>query len=134
MHARLNKLTLPHPTPMKIQYQSSATSAPPALARQRVGLIDCIALPAFLIFFLAVTLPCAAADIIAQWTFNSPESDANAAPGNAAPAIGFGLSSSVGSATGSFGKIGTSPDPATDNSSWRLASFPAQYTGNKSSG
>jgi hypothetical protein len=73
-------------------------------------------------------------EVVAQWNFNSLELDTSSATGTLWPATGSGDASVVGSVTQSFGTIGTSPDPGPDNSSWRIASFPLQYTGNKTSG
>lgn len=72
--------------------------------------------------------------VVAQWTFNSAEPDASSTTGNLSASIGTGAASAVGTATQTFGTIGTSPDPGPDNSSWRLASFPPQYVGPRTSG
>jgi len=73
-------------------------------------------------------------EIVAQWNFNGLEQDANPATGTPWATLGSGSAMIVGSVSESYGTIGTSPDPGPDNSSWRIASFPLQYTANKSSG
>ncbi len=74
---------------------------------------------------------------IALWDFNSNPPDNNTSTGTLVPAVGSGTVSSVGTATNSLNS-NVSPvsfdSAASDNSKWRLGSFPAQGTGNKSSG
>lgn len=84
-------------------------------------------------FMLKVLRP----EIIALWDFNSNPPDDNPSTGTLAPAIGSGTAGSVGTAAGSLNSDVTAQsfDPAlADNSKWRLASFPAQGTGNKTGG
>jgi len=84
-------------------------------------------------FMLKVVRP----EIITLWDFNSSPPDYNTSTGTLAPAIGSGVAASVGTATDSLNSDVTAQsfDPSLeDNSKWRLASFPAQGTGNKASG
>lgn len=75
--------------------------------------------------------------IITLWNFNSVPPDNNTSTGTLEPAIGAGTADSVGTATNSLNSNVAAPsfDPApTDNSKWRLGSFPPQGTDNKTSG
>ena len=75
------------------------------------------------------------AGTIAQWDFNSVPPDADANTGTLSPAIGFGDAALVGGVTGSFTASNGSSDPnATDNSNWRITTWPAQGTQNKQNG
>ena len=84
-------------------------------------------------FMLKVLRP----QIITLWDFNSNPPDNNTSTGTLLPAIGAGTAASVGTATNSLNS-NVSPvsfDPnLTDNSKWRMGQFPAQGTGNKTSG
>ncbi len=84
-------------------------------------------------FMLKVRRP----EIITLWDFNSNPPDTNTSTGTLVPAIGSGTATSVGTATNSLNSnvAPVSFDPnLTDNSKWRFGSFPAQSTGNKTSG
>lgn len=79
---------------------------------------------------------------VANWTFNSPVADTNTATGTFTPVIGSGSLTNIGGTTSTFGVLGannvdnqtTDPAPISDNSSLRLATFPAQNTANKTAG
>jgi hypothetical protein len=76
------------------------------------------------------------ANTITLWNFNSQPSDFNPATGTTDPAVGTGVISTVGGATGSFANLaanGSDPENA-DNSEWRVATWPAQGTANKTAG
>ena len=75
--------------------------------------------------------------IITLWDFNSNPPDTNTSTGILTPAIGSGTATSVGTASDSLDSDVTAQsfDPnLEDNSKWRLASFPLQGAGNKTSG
>lgn len=81
------------------------------------------------------------ADIITLWNFNSPTNDAVFTTGTQVPAIGVGTITNIGSGLlGSFGnppgggQTATSDTNTTDNSAYRMGTFPAQGTGNKTAG
>ncbi len=84
-------------------------------------------------FMLKVRRP----QLITLWDFNSNPPDANTSTGTLVPAIGSGTATSVGTATNSLNSnvAPVSFDPnLADNSKWRFGNFPAQGTGNKTSG
>ena len=75
--------------------------------------------------------------LITLWDFNSNPPDNNTSTGTLVPAIGSGTATSVGTATNSLNSnvAPVSFDPnLADNSKWRFGNFPAQGTGNKTSG
>lgn len=82
-------------------------------------------------FMLKVVQP----EVLALWDFNSNPPDGDSDTGTLAPAAGSGLIADVGtSATlGSVSSLSYDPN-LDDDSAWRLASFPAQGTGNKTRG
>ena len=93
---------------------------------------------------VAVSLSAHAATLT-QWNFNSVPPDANPSTGTLLPSIGAGSASVVGTAldptASSFrppnpAGVGTSSDPASvaDDSALAAAKFPAQGTGDKTSG
>ena len=85
---------------------------------------------------LALCLSASAA-IVAQWNFNDVPGDGDATTGTYLPAIGSGLAGPVGGLTSTFQSTPGSSDPIlTDpnNSCWRLTTWPAQGTGNKTRG
>jgi endonuclease/exonuclease/phosphatase family metal-dependent hydrolase len=84
----------------------------------------------------AVWLPLCAmhAGVIAHWNFNSVPPDNNTGTGTLAPRIGSGAASVVGGVTESFTASNGSSDSFVDNSNWRITTWPAQGTGNKSHG
>ncbi len=72
---------------------------------------------------------------VAQWDFNSPTFDFDPTTGTLAPFSGAGTASKLGATTESFTASNGGTDPNTgDNSNWRLAAFPPQGTGNRTSG
>ena len=84
-------------------------------------------------FMLKVLQP----EILALWDFNSNPPDNNSSTGTLIPAMGAGVAASVGTATNSLNSdvASRSFDPRqSDNSKWRLTSFPAQGTSNRTSG
>ena len=75
------------------------------------------------------------AETLVQWDFNSYDNNLNS--GTLAPAIGAGTAVKVGSVAESFTAANGSSDPASDtvdDSNWRITTFPAQGTGNKTAG
>jgi len=73
-------------------------------------------------------------DTLVQWDFNSPF-DFDPATGTLTPLIGSGSAARLGTVTESFTAANGGTDPNTgDNSNWRLATFPTQGSGNKTSG
>jgi endonuclease/exonuclease/phosphatase family metal-dependent hydrolase len=76
----------------------------------------------------------ARAGVIAHWNFNSPTPDGDTNTGTLEPAIGAGTATAVGGVTHSFTASNGSSDTATDNSNWRVTSWPNQGVGNKSHG
>jgi endonuclease/exonuclease/phosphatase family metal-dependent hydrolase len=89
----------------------------------------------FALLSLAGLLSPTDAAIIAQWSFNSTSPDADATTGALAPAVGVGSATLVGGVTGSFTASNGSSDPnPTDNSNWRITTWPAQDTQNKRNG
>ncbi len=75
------------------------------------------------------------ADMLAFWDFNSPTPDADATTGTLLTASGTGTASLVGGVTGSFTASNGSSDPnTTDNSNWRVTTWPVQGKQNKLSG
>lgn len=82
-------------------------------------------------FSLAVS-----ADTVVLWTFNSPVNDLDLTTGTLNPATGTGLASPVGTVTHTFTAANGSSDTTStgDNSNWRITTFPAQGTGNKTCG
>ncbi len=84
---------------------------------------------------LALVTASASAATIAQWDFNSIPSDADATTGTLTPATGAGAAALVGGVTASFTASNGSSDPnPTDNSNWRITTWPAQGTQNKQNG
>ncbi len=71
---------------------------------------------------------------LAFWDFNSNPADGNANTGTLTPALGAGTASLIGGVTASFTASNGSSDPRADNSNWRITTWPAQGTGNKSHG
>ncbi len=90
----------------------------------------------WLLFLALITLAAQSpAATLALWDFNSTPSDADATTGTLAPAVGFGTAALVGGVTASFTASNGSLDPnPTDNSNWRITTWPAQGTQNKQSG
>src|SRR5688572_2568733 len=87
-----------------------------------------------LILFLFATVLARAATL-AQWDFNSMTFDFDPTTGSLVPLVGSGTAARLGTTTESFTAANGGTDPnAGDNSNWRLATFPAQGTGNKTSG
>src|ERR1051325_4226943 len=77
-----------------------------------------------------------AADIIAQWNFNSVPPDGAVATGTSVPSTGSGTLTLIGGTTNTYA-TGHTTDPANsggDNSGINLASFPPQGTSNKTAG
>ncbi len=88
-----------------------------------------------IVLFLAVMAARAFGSTLALWNFNSIPSDADATTGSLQPVTGSGTASLVGTVTGSFTASNGSSDPnTTDNSNWRITTWPAQGTQNKQSG
>ena len=87
---------------------------------------------------LVLSLFSGRANIIVQWTFNSPVPDGSPATGTLLPSTGTGLASIVGIPTDSFtgGDTATGHDPAgsSDNSGWRTTTYPGPVSYNKSAG
>jgi hypothetical protein len=85
--------------------------------------------------FIVSALPCAKADIIAQWNFNSLSPDGMPTTGTTNPSVGSGTASLIGGVTGGF-SAGSTNDPAssTDDSGWQTTDYPAKETANKSAG
>lgn len=82
----------------------------------------------------ALALPAAAATL-ALWDFNSLPLNDDPASGTLAPAVGVGTARLVGGVTGSFTAANGSSDPvASDDSNWRITTWPAQGTQNKQNG
>jgi len=83
-------------------------------------------------FMLKVVQP----EVLALWDFNSNPQDGNSDTGTLAPAAGAGLIAAVGTGSATLGSVSSlSYDPnLDDDSAWRLASFPAQGTGNRTTG
>ncbi len=74
-------------------------------------------------------------DTLAQWDFNSTTFDFDPTTGSLVPVSGAGTAARLGTTTESFTAASGGTDPnGGDNSNWRLASFPAQGTSNKTSG
>jgi endonuclease/exonuclease/phosphatase family metal-dependent hydrolase len=72
---------------------------------------------------------------LAFWGFNSPTPDVDPTTGTVQPATGSGTASLVGGVTASFTASNGSSDPnPTDNSNWRITTWPAQSTQNKQNG
>lgn len=92
-------------------------------------LLSLLALSAF-----AVGTP--AADIIAQWNFNSNPPDGSPSTGTNAPSTGTGTAGLAGGATATFvtGSTTDSGAAAGDNSGWNTAGYPSQGAGNKTRG
>jgi autotransporter-associated beta strand protein len=85
--------------------------------------------------FLVATAARAFGVTLASWDFNSVPPDADATTGTLQPATGSGTASLVGTVTGSFTASNGSSDPnTTDNSNWRITTWPAQGTQNKQNG
>ncbi len=90
----------------------------------------CLSVP--LAGLVAASAPAAT---IALWDFNSPSSDSDHATGTLSPAWGVGSAVLVGGVTASFTASNGSSDPnPTDNSNWRITSWPAQGSQNKQNG
>ena len=72
---------------------------------------------------------------LAFWDFNSPTSDADPTTGTLQSASGSGSAALAGGVTASFTASNGSSDPnSTDNSNWRITTWPAQGTQNKENG
>src|SRR5262252_1974325 len=84
--------------------------------------------------FIATSAP-AAADIIAQWNFNSVPPDGSPSTGTNTPSVGSGTASLVGGITASYAD-GSTNDPAGsgDDSGWQTTDYPIQGAGNKTAG
>ncbi|MEO6036059.1 MAG: autotransporter-associated beta strand repeat-containing protein, partial [Verrucomicrobiota bacterium] len=78
----------------------------------------------------------ASADTVALWDFNSRPSDTNDTTGTLTPTTGSGLASVVGAVAPSFTTANGSSDPAgtNDNSNWRITTFAAVSSNNKTRG
>ena len=82
--------------------------------------------------WLAGELPAAT---LARWDFNSLVSDADTTTGTLTPGIGAGSAVLVGGVSASFTAANGSADTnGTDNSNWRITSWPAQGMQNKANG
>jgi hypothetical protein len=88
------------------------------------------------LLLLSASVPCAVADIVAQWNFNSIPADSDAATGTNVPSIGMGIAVLVGGVSATFLSGSGSSDPAvnTDDSGWNTKDYPVQSTGNKTGG
>src|SRR6266404_8561889 len=80
-------------------------------------------------------LSSAAADVIAQWNFNSVPPDASTSTGTNRPSVGLGTASLVGGTTATYA-AGSTNDPATstDDTGWNTTHYVGQGTGNKTAG
>lgn len=105
------------------------------LMRPRPQLLDQTSKWVLLLAALLMPVAQAAAGIIARWDFNSVPADADANTGTLSPAVGLGTAALVGGVTASFTAPNGSSDPdATDNSNWRITTWPGQGTQNKQNG
>lgn len=86
------------------------------------------------IVMLAAIICPARAEVIAHWNFNSTPPDNNANTGTLQTTIGSGMAGLIGGLTGSFTAANGSSDTATDDSNWRISTWPNQNIGNKSHG
>lgn len=68
------------------------------------------------------------------WNFNSVTPDNDPTTGTLEPAIGVGAASLVGGVTASFTASNGSSDSGSDNSNWRITTWPSQGIGNKQNG
>ncbi|MFN7141655.1 MAG: endonuclease/exonuclease/phosphatase family protein, partial [Limisphaerales bacterium] len=73
-------------------------------------------------------------EVITHWNFNSPVPDGNENTGTYLPKIGTGTALPIGTVTDTFTAGTGSSDTWADNSNLRLVNWPAQGTGNKTSG
>lgn len=88
-----------------------------------------------LLAMTAFAASASAADIIAQWNFNSNPPDASSSTGTNTPSQGTGSAASVGGISESYAAGSTADAGATgDNSAWNTSSYPSQGTGNKTAG
>lgn len=83
----------------------------------------------------ALAASASAADIIAQWNFNSPVPDNSTSTGTNTPSVGSGSAALVGGVSQSY-VAGSTVDAGagTDNSAWSTSAYPGQGTGNKTAG
>lgn len=83
----------------------------------------------------AFAVSASAADIIAQWNFNSNPPDAAAGTGTNTPSLGSGSAALVGGVSQSY-VAGSTVDAGAgnDNSAWSTSAYPSQGTRNKSAG
>lgn len=83
----------------------------------------------------ALAVSASAADIIAQWNFNSPVPDNSSSTGTNTPSVGSGSAALVGGVSQSYVAGSTADAGAgTDNSAWNTTSYPQQSQGNKTAG
>lgn len=75
-----------------------------------------------------------AADIIAQWNFNSNPPDAVGSTGTTDPSVGAGSAVIVGGVTSTFVAGSTGDAGSADNTAWSTSSYPSQGQGNKTAG
>jgi hypothetical protein len=88
------------------------------------------------VFFLVASTPVvqtARADVITLWNFNSAPADSSSATGTNFPSLGVGTASLVGNATATYAG-GSTNDPASDNTGWNTAGYPAPNASNKTAG
>lgn len=88
-------------------------------------------MPALALWLALADVPAAT---LAWWTFNSPAPDGNPDTGTLQPAQGYGMARLVGGVTASFTAANGSSDTGSDNSNWRITTWPAQGTQNKQNG
>jgi hypothetical protein len=77
------------------------------------------------------------ADIIAQWRFNSPTPDGDAATGTTGPSIhsGSAIAATIGGVSSNFASGDNAHDPpSTDNSGWQTAGYPSAISAEKTAG
>jgi hypothetical protein len=92
----------------------------------KLGLVLCV-------FVLVGVIHAVGQVTIAQWNFNSAVPDGNSASGSLLPSVGAGSASLIGGTTGIFA-AGSPRDPASDNTAWSIASWPAQGAGSGTAG
>ena len=84
---------------------------------------------------LTLTSYAPAADIIAQWNFNSVPPDTSTTTGSADPSVGTGTIAVVGGSTHIYSSGNNSTDPAaTDDTAYHTRAYPAQGASNKTAG
>ena len=77
------------------------------------------------------------ADIIAQWRFNSPTPDGDAATGTTAASIhsGSAIAATIGGVSSNFASGDNAHDPpSADNSGWQTAGYPSAILAEKTAG